>query len=189
MNTASYHLLVADGNKLNREILTARLSKQGYKVNTAEDDYLALGMLDVKAYDLVIMDRDLPRGGGYSLLQRIKTNPDWCHVPVIVTFDKEDVESAARCIEAGAEDCLVKPINTIMLLARVCASLVKKRLHDKELAFRRELSAKIEQIGRCVVEEAQPDLSSHSHILFALAKLVESRRTADAGRAGGTPAG
>lgn len=185
MNTASYHLLVADGNKFNREILSARLAKQGYKVTTAEDGYLALGMLEVKAFDLVILDRDLPRGGGYDLLQRIKTHPDWCHVPVIVTLDKEDVESTARCIEAGAEDCLAKPINTILLLARVGASLVKKRLHDKELAFRQELSAKIEQIGRCVAEEAQPDLSTHSHILFALAKLVESHGVTRAVHLGG----
>ena len=73
MNTASYHLLVADGNKFNRDILSARLAKQGYKVTTAEDGYLALGMLEVKAFDLVVLDRDLPRGGGYDLLQDRKS--------------------------------------------------------------------------------------------------------------------
>ena len=53
-------------------------------------------------------------------------------MPVIMTSALDEVERIAECISLGADDFLSKPVNPVLLKARVSASLIKKRAHDKE---------------------------------------------------------
>jgi CheY-like chemotaxis protein len=69
---------------------------------------------------------------GFEVLQRMHNDEHLKHVPVVVISALEDVDSVARSIELGAEDYLTKPINPILLKARVNASLEKKRLRDRD---------------------------------------------------------
>jgi response regulator RpfG family c-di-GMP phosphodiesterase len=67
---------------------------------------------------------------GMEVLGALKANPDLSGLPVIVISGAEQIESAVKCIEAGAEDFLPKPFNPTLLRARVTTSLEKKRLRD-----------------------------------------------------------
>jgi class 3 adenylate cyclase len=124
-------LLVVDDNKVNRLLLTRSLELQGHQVATAENGRVALDMLRREAFDLMLLDMEMPEMDGFQVLEQLFKDLQLRDLPVIVTSSLESVESVVRCIELGAEDYLSKPVNPVLLKARIGASLEKKRLRDQ----------------------------------------------------------
>ena len=125
-------LLVADDNKVNRLLLARSLELQGHRVALAENGRVALEMLAGEAFDLLLLDIAMPEMDGFQVLERLKGDLKLRDVPVIVTSAVEGLDSVVRCIELGAEDYLSKPVNAVLLKARIGASLEKKRLRDQQ---------------------------------------------------------
>lgn len=137
----SGNLLVVDDDAMNREMLARRLQRSGFNITTAENGRVALDLLKQQAFDLVLLDIIMPELNGFHTLEFIKADPKLRHLPVIMLTALDEVDSTVRCIEAGAEDYVPKPFNTIILHARINASLEKKRLRDQEQAYLSELQA------------------------------------------------
>jgi CheY-like chemotaxis protein len=139
----SARLLVADDNKVNRLLLTRSLELQGHRVACAENGRVALEMLRSETFDLMLLDMEMPEMDGFQVLEQLMNDPRLRDLPVIVTSSLEGIDSVVRCIELGAEDYLSKPVNPVLLKARIGASLEKKRLRDqqKELVRRFATSA------------------------------------------------
>lgn len=135
MNDTKGHVLVVDDNRMNRLKLSLSLEQQGHQVEMAEDGKQALEMLANKSFDVVLLDILMPGIDGYQVLERMKNSPELRDIPVIVISAVDELESAVRCIEDGAEDYLTKPFNPVLLRARLNASLQKKKLRDLEKAF------------------------------------------------------
>jgi signal transduction histidine kinase len=129
------HILVVDDNRMNRIKLSRSLEQQGYQVGLAEDGRQALGMLGTEAFDVVLLDIVMPGMDGYQVLEHIKGEPELRDIPVIVISALDELDSAVRCIEMGAEDYLPKPFSPVLLRARLNASLQKKKLRDLEKAY------------------------------------------------------
>jgi class 3 adenylate cyclase len=127
----SARLLVVDDNKVNRLLLTRSLEMQGHRVASAENGRVALEMLRREAFDLMLLDMEMPEMDGFEVLARLAKDPQLRGLPVIVTSSLESVDTVVRCIELGAEDYLNKPVNPVLLKARIDASLEKKRLRDQ----------------------------------------------------------
>ena len=123
-------LLVADDNKVNRLLLGRSLELQGHRVAMAENGAVAIAMLKREAYDLLLLDINMPEMDGFEVLEQLKADAMLRDVPVIVTSALEGIANVVRCIELGAEDYLSKPINAVLLKARIGASLEKKHLRD-----------------------------------------------------------
>jgi class 3 adenylate cyclase len=123
--------LVVDDNKVNRLLLTRSLELQGHRVATAENGRVALEMLRREAFDLMLLDMEMPEMDGFQVLEQLFKDLQLRDLPVIVTSSLEGVASVVRCIELGAEDYLTKPVNPVLLKARIGASLEKKRLQDQ----------------------------------------------------------
>ena len=128
----SARLLVADDNKVNRLLLQRSLELQGHRVALAENGRIALERLRVEAFDLLLLDIEMPEMDGFAVLEALKADRTLRDLPVIVTSSVEGVTNIVRCIELGAEDYLPKPLNAVLLKARVQASLEKKRLRDQQ---------------------------------------------------------
>ena len=139
-------LLVVDDNKVNRLLLTRGLELQGHSVASAENGRVALDLLRREAFDLLLLDMEMPEMNGFQVLEQLKADLALRDLPVVVTSSLEGIENVVRCIELGAEDYLQKPVNPVLLKARVGASLEKKRLRDqqKELV-RRFATPEVEQ--------------------------------------------
>ncbi|HUL54240.1 MAG TPA: adenylate/guanylate cyclase domain-containing protein [Opitutaceae bacterium] len=137
----SGNLLVVDDDSMNREMMARRLQRSGYNVTTAENGRVALDLLKQRDFDLVLLDIIMPELNGFHTLEFIKADPKFRHLPVIMLTALDEVDSTVRCIEAGAEDYVPKPFNSIILHARINASLEKKRLRDQEQAYLSELQA------------------------------------------------
>src|SRR5574339_403030 len=125
-------LLVVDDNKVNRILLARGLESQGHRVETAEHGRRALEKLRSDAFDLVLLDIEMPEMNGYQVLETCLQDPDLREIPIIMTSSLDEIDSVVTCIELGAEDYLNKPVNPILLRARVNASLEKKRLRDEQ---------------------------------------------------------
>ena len=135
VKAASGRILVVDDNRMNRLKLSRSLEGQGYAVGLAEDGQQALDVLANQSFDVVLLDIIMPEMDGYQVLERIKASPDLRDIPVIVISALDEIDSAVRCIEIGAEDYLPKPFNPVLLRARLNASLQKKKLRDLEKAY------------------------------------------------------
>jgi class 3 adenylate cyclase/CheY-like chemotaxis protein len=131
----SSRVLVVDDNAANRDILERRLTREGHQVVTATSGHAALELLAAQEFDLILLDLIMPDMSGFEVLRRLKASAHTSHVPVIVISALDEIDSAVRCIEAGAEDYLPKPFNPILLRARINACLEKKWLRDREKQF------------------------------------------------------
>jgi adenylate cyclase len=145
-------LLVADDNKVNRLLMQRSLEVQGHRVTLAENGRVALDKLRAEPFDLLLLDIEMPEMDGFAVLEALKGDLQLRDLPVIVTSSIEGIEGVVRCIELGAEDYLHKPVNPVLLKARLGASLEKKRLRDqqKELVKRfatREVAADLDAQG------------------------------------------
>jgi class 3 adenylate cyclase len=80
----------------------------------------------------VLLDIEMPEMDGFQVLEQIRGDLQLRDVPVLVTSSVEGLDNVVRCIELGAEDYLPKPINPVLLKARIGASLEKKRLRDQQ---------------------------------------------------------
>jgi class 3 adenylate cyclase len=148
-------LLVADDNKVNRLLLTRSLELQGHSVASAENGRVALEMLRREDFDLLLLDMEMPEMTGFEVLEALASDLKLRDLPVIVTSSLEGVENIARCIELGAEDYLNKPVNPMLLKARLGASLEKKRLRDQQK----------EMVRRFATSEVAQDLAQSGFAL------------------------
>lgn len=149
-------LLVIDDDSINRDVLTRRLTRQGHRVESASSGPDALRMMREKAFDLVLLDVVMPGMDGYEVLQHIKSDDQLRHVPVIMISVVSEMQSVVRCIEAGAEDYLAKPFNSVLLNARIGASLGKKRGRDREYALFEQLQENFAKLQE--VEQLRDDM-------------------------------
>ena len=125
-------LLVVDDNRVNRLLLGRALEQLGHTVTFASNGREALETLQQRPFDLVLLDIEMPEMDGYQVLAALAADARFRDLPVVMMSSVEEVDSVARCIELGAEDYLFKPVNPVLLRARVGASLEKKRLRDRQ---------------------------------------------------------
>jgi adenylate cyclase len=141
-------ILIADDNRVNRLLLARGLEHEGHTVGFAEHGAQALELLRGGQFDLILLDVLMPELDGYGVLAELSDDPHLRDIPVIVTSALDELDSVVRCLEMGAEDYLTKPVNPVLLTARINSSLEKKRLRDQQ----REL------IGKFATKEVAEDL-------------------------------
>ena len=124
-------ILIADDSTALREVIRLILHAEGYHdLTEAADGQAAMDLLFSRSFDLLILDIKMPKISGYDILNALKKDPARSHIPVIVASAMDQLDSVVRCIELGAEDFLPKPVNSVLLVARISASLERKRLRD-----------------------------------------------------------
>ncbi|MCQ3937713.1 MAG: adenylate/guanylate cyclase domain-containing response regulator [Chloroflexi bacterium] len=135
-------LLVVDDNKVNRMMLSRHLELQGHLVETAGNGKEGLERIRSGIFDLVLLDIDMPVMNGYEVLEACLKDVELRQIPVIMTSAMDELDAVVKCVELGAEDYLTKPVNPVLLKARVNASLEKKRLRDEQRKLFRTFATK-----------------------------------------------
>lgn len=168
-------VLIVDDQEANRELLKEQMHSLGYESMLAADGMAALAQMKERRPDLVLLDIMMPKMNGYQVLERMKADAATHQIPVIVISAVDDIESVTRCVRLGADDYLVKPFNLTLLQARLSSSLEKKRLLDRQEAYRREIEEHNASLEQRVREQVRKISNIQLSAIFAMSKLAESR--------------
>lgn len=122
------HILVVEDEKSINDLITMNLSLVGHTSHQAYEGNEALQYLQQNTYDLVIMDIMLPEMDGFSLMQYVPENR-----PVIFLTARDNLSDKVKGLKLGADDYIVKPFETVELLARIEAVL--RRTHRSLSVF------------------------------------------------------
>ena len=165
-------ILIVDDEPYNVDLLEQELELLDYATLAATDGHEALETLAREPIDLVLLDVMMPRLDGYEVLRRLKADPALRHLPVIMISALDQLESAVRCIELGAEDYLPKPFEPVLLRARVAAGLERKRWHDREAAYRRQIEEQLH-----VIEAERRRAEDLLHVVLPAPAVAELKRS------------
>jgi putative two-component system response regulator len=130
-DNSSITVLVADDQEPNRELLSALLTAEGYKVICAEDGDKALSLIRSQEVDLALLDVVMPRRTGFAVCQRAKSTPETCLIPIILVTGLDKPDDRVHGAMCGADDFLSKPVDKHELLARVHSLLRIKQFTDE----------------------------------------------------------
>lgn len=112
-------ILVVEDNLVNQKVIVGRLTRLGYLVETADNGARALTMLKNADYDLVFMDCQMPIMDGYETTRCIREVAEWEHLPVIALTANALPGDREKCLSAGMDDYLIKPVNSDNLMNRL----------------------------------------------------------------------
>jgi CheY-like chemotaxis protein len=128
-------ILVIDDIEANRELLRRNLENRGHIVTTAASGREALALLENTDFEVALVDVLMPDMNGIDLLGRLKQDPRLRNMAVVMVTGLKDIQAVVRCIEAGAEDYLQKPVDPVLLFARVESCLEQVRWRARERQF------------------------------------------------------
>lgn len=139
MTDATPTILIVDDTEANLVLLHDLVLTLGYRPQLADNGLSALASIRTSPPDLVLLDILMPQMGGFEVLDIMRQDGSLREIPVVVVSAMDDQASIVRCIQTGADDYLIKPIDPVLLQARLGASLERKRLRDQETAVRRQI--------------------------------------------------
>lgn len=123
-------ILVIDDEPDNFDVVETLLDCENYQLNYAPSGQQALNRLNSFQPDLILLDVMMPDLDGMEVCQRIKADPKWQAVPIIMVTALTAKEDLARCLATGADDFISKPLNGVELRARVNSMLRIKQQYD-----------------------------------------------------------
>ena len=123
-------ILLAEDDYSQGESLKDWLTLDGYSIDWVQDGQAAQLALDTHDYDLLLLDRDLPKLHGDELLERLRKNNT--HIPVLLITAKDQIEDRIQGLDLGANDYLVKPFDLNELSARIRAQLRQQHQHSND---------------------------------------------------------
>lgn len=129
MNAPS--ILIVDDEPSNFDVIAAQLSDCDYLMDYASSGQEALSSLDIYNPDLILLDVMMPGINGIEVCQQIKAMPKWQAVPIVMVTALSSKADLAKCLDAGADDFISKPVNSEELRARVKSMLRIKKQFDK----------------------------------------------------------
>ena len=112
-------ILVVEDDRIERMFMEQQITDLGHGMVMAENGEQALAMLSAPSHgiDVILMDRMMPVMDGYQAMREIRRNPDWADLPIIALTARAMPEDVERCMAAGANDYMTKPVDIDRLLA------------------------------------------------------------------------
>jgi len=146
----SEQILVVDDDAMSRRLLVRTLSNAGFPCRESADGTDALRMLHAELPALLLLDLDMPGLDGAEVLQRLRSDKDpaIAQLPAIMLTGHGGEASEVRCLEAGADDFVTKPINQAVLQARIETQLRLRSLREQLQTQNDELEAWRENLER-----------------------------------------
>ena len=146
MDTGS-KILIVDDDSSNRELFQVMLGNLGFSVEEASDGYDALEKLNKFHPDLILLDNIMPEMNGWELTKKLKNDPKYQEIPIIMLSAVDDVKDKVEGFELGIDDYITKPFNFSEVLARIKAVLRNRELFT-QIAVRESRLSLAEELCR-----------------------------------------
>jgi two-component system cell cycle response regulator len=160
-----HKILIVDDDPLNLELLSQVLCSEEFEVVLASDGVEALDKVVQESPDLILLDIMMPVLDGLEVTRRLKGDPDFAHIPIVLVTGLDDAEHKMKGLEAGANEFLSKPIDSVELRARIRSLLDLKN-------YREQLTARSES-KPLLLATAQDDISGRDEASLPTLILVE----------------
>jgi len=112
-------VLIVDDEPNNVDFLEQALEDSGYQLITATNGQEALKKIQSEQPDLILLDLNMPVMDGFTVLAKVKEDPNLRDIPVIIISSEHESKSIVKGIKQGAEDYLTKPVNAGLLVKKV----------------------------------------------------------------------
>lgn len=168
-------VLIVDDEPIIRSLCRYALQAEDMNFEEAGDGKQALEMTRSKAFDLVLLDIDLPEMKGNDVLAALRAQPPWPNLKIIMFSGRSAPDEMAQLMLSGADDYLVKPFTTLQLQARVKSALRLKEAQDHAATLTSKLLTVNSELERNLTARSSDLVQARNALVLALAKLVEYR--------------
>jgi CheY-like chemotaxis protein len=120
-------ILLVEDNEMNRDMLSRRLTRNGYEVVLAVDGQQGVDMAAAQQPDLILMDMSLPVMDGWEATRRVKADPATKAIPVIALTAHAMAQDREQALAAGCDDFDTKPVELPRLLEKIKALLAARQ--------------------------------------------------------------
>jgi two-component system phosphate regulon response regulator PhoB len=131
--TNSKTILIIEDEAPIRDMLRMLLQPAGFNVSEAEDGTQAEHLLHEQLPDIILLDWMLPNASGIDITQRLKKDPRYADIPIILLTARAMEENKIKGLNAGADDYIVKPFSPRELLARIQAVLRRSSTQQEHI--------------------------------------------------------
>ena len=167
-------ILVVDDIEWNRALIGTLLDETGYtNIGYAVDGADALAQVAEQVPDLMILDIMMPGIDGFEVLRRLRANPDYDDLPVLVQTALSGVDDRNRAFDAGTTDLVTKPLDRTELLARVTIHLENRVLIRSLRQYRDRLEEELE-MARKIFEHMLPSPADLARLEAASGLAIRS---------------
>src|SRR5256885_520719 len=157
-------ILVVDDDPQVSELVQQGLSAENYEVDTAQDAEEAQSAIQRVEYDLIVLDLNLPGKDGVKILKEIRTTDR--KTPVLILTGRSAVETRIECLDAGADDCLIKPFSFAELSARIRALRRRAPGINEQLVLKHD-NIELDRVNRRATRNGKSiDLTSREFVLL-----------------------
>ncbi|MCA2970694.1 MAG: response regulator [Acidobacteriaceae bacterium] len=185
-------ILVVEDNVVNQKVLQAVLTKRGYSSALAGDGAEALRMMAAEAFDLVVMDVQMPGMDGLEATRQIRRNEAWRQLPVVALTAHAMSGDRERCLEAGMNAYLTKPIDSRELLRTLDRYLLAAAGGGKQppaggtgetvQQFLQLAPDRLDRLQQAVAGDDAEGLAAEARQVQAAAQTIAANRVADRAR-------
>lgn len=173
---ADHHrLLIVDDEDMMRSIARYALTSEGFDCAEAPDGRAALEMARTNAYDLILLDVELPHVRGDDVLRRLREEPPSPNLKIIMTSGRVSAEDMSNMLNAGADDFIGKPFSVMQLLARVKAALRLKDAQDRSENLAASLLNLNQKLETNLRSRDSDLVDARNALTLAIAELVTYR--------------
>lgn len=168
-------VLIVDDDVNIRRMCIIALRSQGFAITEAEDGQKGEDLLRAQPFDLALLDIDMPKLSGLELLARIKEDPPSPHLKVILFSGRVSADEMAKCLSAGADDYLTKPVSLVQLTSRINSALRLKEAQDRSDQLHHHLLSVNYQLEQNLGHRDSDLVQARNAMVIALAELVAHR--------------
>jgi response regulator RpfG family c-di-GMP phosphodiesterase/serine/threonine protein kinase len=172
---AAPRILIVDDEAPVRNVCKGYFRNEGFECHEASNGEECLQLVTKRAFDLVLLDIDMPKLTGAQTLSRLREQPPCNHLKVIMMSGGVSADEMAEMLALGADDYLAKPLGRQQLIARVKAGLVHKAAQDRSEALNQQLLIINAELETSLAARHGDLVQARNALVFALAKIVESR--------------
>ncbi len=174
-------ILIVDDDATNYDVIETLLAGQDYLLHYAASGKEAIEFLSIYKPDVILLDVMMPEMDGIEVCKKIKSIPQWVAVPIIILTALSDKEDLARCLNAGADDFISKPVNRLELTSRVRSMLRIHEQYQQLASFNIILEETVEertaQLQNMLYEDGLTQLPSRTFLRDKLEEFIQSGET------------